>query len=296
MKIAIHGKNFKEETKPFVQAMFQELEMRGVEIQISESFNNFLHKIGIRKNSQAIYTHQRNLFRADFVFSLGGDGTLLETVTHVGAHETPILGINTGRLGFLATTSPDHVQTAIDSLFNGYFSYDDRSLIRVESDKDLFDGLNFGLNEFTISKRDTSSMIGVKTYIDGEYLNSYWADGLIVATPTGSTGYSLSVGGPVVWPQSNNFIIAPISPHNLNVRPMIVSNDSIISFDILGRSKNYLISLDSRSRIVDAAVQLAVKKENFKARLVKLNGDNFLNTLRNKLNWGMDKRNRFFWE
>jgi NAD+ kinase len=291
MKIAIHGRNFKEETKPFIQEMFDELASRNVELQISETLNTFLHKIGIQKAVSPTYTHRKEIFDADIIFSLGGDGTLLETVTQVGAREIPILGINTGRLGFLATTSPHQVKKAIHSIFNGYYTYDDRSLIRVESDKDVFDGLNFGLNEFTVTKRDSSSMIVVNTFLDGEYLNSYWADGLIISTPTGSTGYSLSCGGPVVMPQSNNFIIAPVSPHNLNVRPMVVSDNSIISFEIQGRSKNYLISLDSRSKVVDASVQLAVKKEKFKARLMKLNGDNYLDTLRNKLNWGYDKRN-----
>jgi NAD+ kinase len=291
MKIAIHGRNFKDEAKPYIQEMFDELAARQVEIQVSEIFSHFLHKIGMQKPAAPVFNNRKEIFDADIIFSLGGDGTLLETVTMVGAREIPILGINTGRLGFLATTSPQHVKKAIHSIFNGYYHYDDRSLIKLESDKDVFDGLNFGLNEFTVTKRDTSSMIIVNTYLDGEYLNSYWADGLIVATPTGSTGYSLSCGGPVVMPQSSNFIIAPVSPHNLNVRPLIVSDNSIISFEIQGRSKNYLISLDSRSKVVDASVQLAVKKEKFKARLMKLNGDNYLDTLRNKLNWGFDKRN-----
>jgi NAD+ kinase len=291
MKIAIHGRNFKEEAKPYIQEMFDELAARQVEIQVSDIFSHFLQKIGIQKPASPVFTNRKEIFDADIIFSLGGDGTLLETVTMVGPREIPILGINTGRLGFLATTSPHQVKKAIHSIFNGYYTFDDRTLIKLESDKDVFDGLNFGLNEFTVTKRDTSSMIVVNTYLDGEYLNSYWADGLIVATPTGSTGYSLSCGGPVVMPQSSNFIIAPVSPHNLNVRPLIVSDNSIISFEIQGRSKNYLISLDSRSKVVDASVQLAVKKENFKARLMKLNGDNYLDTLRSKLNWGFDKRN-----
>jgi NAD+ kinase len=292
MKIAIHGRNFKEEAKPQIQAMFDELGTRNVELQLSEAFHTFIHKAGIRKIPPvSLFSHYKDIFDANLVFSVGGDGTLLETVTYVGEREIPILGINTGTLGFLATTSPLHIKTAIDCIFNGYYSYDDRSLIRLESDRDIFEGLNFGLNEFTVTKRDTSSMIIVNTFINGEYLNSYWADGLIVATPTGSTGYSLSCGGPVVMPQTNNFIITPVSPHNLNVRPLIVSDDSIISFDIQGRGKNYLISLDSRSKVVDATVQLAVKKERFIARLMKLNGDNYLSTLRNKLNWGFDKRN-----
>jgi NAD+ kinase len=292
MKIAIHGRNFKEDAKPQIQAMFDELAARNVELQLSESFHTFLHKVGLKKTPPvSLFSHYKDIFDADLVFSVGGDGTLLETVTYVGEREIPILGINTGTLGFLATTSPPQIKSAIECIFNGYYSYEDRSLIRLESDRDIFDGLNFGLNEFTVTKRDTSSMIIVNTYINGEYLNSYWADGLIVATPTGSTGYSLSCGGPVVMPQTNNFIITPVSPHNLNVRPLIVSDESIISFDIQGRSKNYLISLDSRSKVVDATVQLAVKKEKFKARLMKLNGDNYLSTLRNKLNWGFDKRN-----
>jgi NAD+ kinase len=291
MKIAIHGRNFKDEAKPYIQEMFEELAARQVEIQVSEIFSHFLHKIGMQKPVSPVFNNRKEIFDADIIFSLGGDGTLLETVTMVGAREIPILGINTGRLGFLATTSPHQVKKAIHSIFNGYYTYDDRTLIKLESDKDVFDGLNFGLNEFTVTKRDSSSMIVVNTYLDGEYLNSYWADGLIVATPTGSTGYSLSCGGPVVMPQSSNFIIAPVSPHNLNVRPLVVSDNSIISFEIQGRSKNYLVSLDSRSKVVDASVQLAVKKEKFKARLMKLNGDNYLDTLRNKLNWGFDKRN-----
>jgi NAD+ kinase len=215
----------------------------------------------------------------------------LETLTFVREKKIPILGINTGRLGFLATTPTNKIKEAVNALFNGFYTLDERSLIQLESNEDIFNGINFGLNEFTILKRDTSSMIVVRTYIDGEYLNAYWADGLIIATPTGSTGYSLSVGGPVVIPHSKNFIISPVSPHNLNVRPLIVSDNSVISFEIEGRSKNFLVSLDSRSRKVDASIQLAIKKCDFTINLVKLHGENFLNTLRFKLNWGFDTRN-----
>jgi len=201
------------------------------------------------------------------------------------------VGINTGRLGFLATISKEKVTHAVEALYQNEYSYDLRTLVRVHSDQDVFDGCNFGLNDFTILKKDTSSMITVHTYIDGEYLNSYWADGLIVSTPTGSTGYSLSCGGPVVLPQSHNFIITPVSPHNLTVRPMVVSDNSVISFEIEGRSNNFLVSLDSRSYTVDASIQMAVSKEQFMAKLVKLDGYNFLDTLRQKLNWGYDARN-----
>jgi NAD+ kinase len=225
------------------------------------------------------------------VLSIGGDGTLLDTVTYVGSLQLPILGIHTGRLGFLATITPDRIAQAIDALYKGHFNIEERSLIRVDTDPDVFGSLNFGLNEFSVLKRDTSSMIVVHTYIDGEYLNSYWADGLVVATPTGSTGYSLSCGGPVMLPQTNNFIIAPVCPHNLNVRPLVVSDQSVISFEIEGRSTSYMLALDSRSLPVEASVQIAVRRETFNARLVKLNHVNFLSTLRSKLNWGLDRRN-----
>jgi NAD+ kinase len=291
MKIAIHGRNFNEDVKPHIEALFATLAQREAEVQISDQFASFLEKNGIRTGRLQRFSHYRHIFDADFMISIGGDGTLLETVAYVGARETPILGINTGRLGFLATTAPGQITDAVSSLYNNYFTLEERSLIHLDTDRELFDGLSFGLNEFTITKRDTASMIVVHTYIDGEYLNSYWADGLIVATPTGSTGYSLSCGGPVVLPQSGNFIISPVSPHNLNVRPLVVSDNSVISFEIQGRSKNYLVSLDSRSRVVDASIGLAVRKEAFRARLVQLDGNNFLQTLRNKLNWGLDVRN-----
>jgi NAD+ kinase len=291
MKIAIHGKKLVEENHVYIHELFDELGKRNAEIIISESFQFTLQKNNIKSITKDIYKRGDDLSDVDLLLSLGGDGTLLESVTHVGKLETPILGINLGRLGFLATTPKHNIKNALDAIFNKSYHYDLRALIKLESDRDLFEGQNFGLNEFTILKKDTSSMIVVHTYINGEYLNSYWADGLIVATPTGSTGYSLSCGGPVVLPQSNNFIITPVSPHNLNVRPLIVSDKSVISFEIEGRSKNYLVSLDSRSRTVDASIQLAVRKEDFKAKLVRFNGYNFLDTLRNKLNWGLDSRN-----
>lgn len=231
------------------------------------------------------------LHGVSFMLSIGGDGTLLDAITYVGALQIPILGINTGRLGFLATIPYDQIPTAIEALYKGQYSIEERSLIRADTDQDVFNGLNFGLNEFSVLKSDSSSMIVVHTYLDGDYLNSYWADGLIVATPTGSTGYSLSCGGPVLHPQTNNFVISPVCPHNLNVRPLVVSDKSVISFEVEARSENFLASLDSRSRPVDTAVQIAVRRENFNARLVRVSQVNFLNTLRSKLNWGLDKRN-----
>ncbi|GAB2462670.1 NAD kinase [Hymenobacter qilianensis] len=291
MKIAIIGKPLDDSTLPFVQALLDDLVSRQTEILIAESFHSSLSSRLRLPEKITIFQRGDSLRGVQFVLSIGGDGTLLDTVTYVGSLQIPILGINTGRLGFLATITPERIAQAIDALYKGHFVIEERSLIRVETDPDVFGKINFGLNEFSILKRDTSSMIVVHTYIDGEYLNSYWADGLIVATPTGSTGYSLSCGGPVMLPQTNNFIIAPVCPHNLNVRPLIVSDRSVISFEIEGRSNNFLLSLDSRSVPVEANVQIAVRRENFGARLVKLNHVNFLTTLRSKLNWGLDRRN-----
>lgn len=291
MKIAILGKPFDEQQTAFMQEMMDDLIRRQADISILESFHEYLSQHIQLPEGLTTFRRGDSLAGVRFVLSIGGDGTLLDTITYVGALQIPILGINTGRLGFLATISPDKIAQAIDALFKGHFVLEDRSLIRVDTDPDTFGDINFGLNEFSILKRDTSSMIVVHTYIDGEYLNSYWADGLIVSTPTGSTGYSLSCGGPVMLPQTNNFIIAPVCPHNLNVRPLIVSDRSVISFEIEGRSNNFLLSLDSRSQTVEASIQIAVRRENFNARLVKLNHVNFLSTLRSKLNWGLDRRN-----
>lgn len=291
MIFALHGKEFLSDSLPYVQEVFDVLKSRGAGILVSKEYRELLIKGDIDVSQTKVYNEDADIGDADFFISLGGDGTLLESLTHIGKLELPILGINTGRLGFLATTTKYNIVLAIDSLYNNLFSYDYRTLIRLESDSGIFRGKNFGMNEFTILKKDTSSMIVVHTYIDGEYLNSYWADGLIVATPTGSTGYSLSCGGPLVLPQSHNFVITPVSPHNLNVRPMVVSDTSVISFEIEGRNNNFLVSLDSRSQTVDASIQMSVRKEDFKAKLVKMNGYNFLDTLRQKLNWGLDIRN-----
>ena len=291
MKIAILGKPFDDAAAPFIQALFDELAARQTEILVVESFREFITPRLRLPPGTHTFRRGDSLRGTQFVLSIGGDGTLLDTVTYVGALQIPILGINTGRLGFLAPINPDYIPQAIEALFRGHFTLEDRSLLRLDTDPDVFGQLNFALNEFSILKRDTSSMIAVHTYINGEYLNSYWADGLVVSTPTGSTGYSLSCGGPVMLPQTNNFIIAPVCPHNLNVRPLIVPDQSIISFEIEGRAANYLLALDSRSMPVEASVQIAVRRENFNARLVKLNHVNFLSTLRNKLSWGLDRRN-----
>ena len=296
MKIAIHGRNFKDEIKPFVQAMFDTLAEKDIELQISESYQEFLNEIGITHSATSFYATKEDLFDAKFILSLGGDGTLLDAVTQVGDRETPILGINTGRLGFLATVSPDKIQESLEEILAGNYSLDARTLVSIEArlneePLDIFNGLNFGLNELGIMKTDTSSMIVVKAYLDGQFLNAYWADGLIIATATGSTGYNLSVGGPLVIPTSDIFLIAPMSPHNLNVRPLVISTDSTLDFEVESRSNNCLISLDARSKVVDSNVKIKMHREKFVANIIKLSDTNFLNTLRSKLNWGFDVRN-----
>jgi NAD+ kinase len=191
----------------------------------------------------------------------------------------------------LATLSPEEVPEALQHVLLNEYTIEDRCLVSVDAEIDLFHGKDFGLNEVGIMKTDSSSMIQIKTYLDGNFLNTYWADGIIVSTATGSTGYSLSVGGPLVIPTSDSFIVAPMSPHNLNVRPLIVSSDSILKFEVSSRSQNFLISIDSRSRVIDSKISIEVKKAAFSGKIVKIPGDDFLQTLRNKLNWGLDVRN-----
>jgi NAD+ kinase len=225
------------------------------------------------------------------LISLGGDGTILDAVTFVKNSNIPILGINFGRLGFLASLGKDEMTTAVDALVNRTYIVDKRTLVHLDSNLPLFADAPFALNEFAIHKRDISSMIKIHTYLNGEFLNSYWADGLVVSTPTGSTGYNMSCNGPIVFPESNSFIITPVAPHNLNVRPIVVPDSNIISFEIEGRSEDFICALDARREIVNKDIQLAVKKEAFTVSLVRLSENNFLSTLRSKLTWGLDKRN-----
>lgn len=291
MKVALHGLALKSEYFQHVQILFDELSNFNFEIFVTEQFDRQLRMHGNKTLSYWVIEGKQDMSMMDFMISIGGDGTLLDAVCQVGELEIPILGLNTGRLGFLATVATKDISIAIDQLANDNFQIENRSLISLQSHRRLFNGLNFALNEFTIHKRDTSSMITVHTYIDGKYLNSYWADGLIVSTPTGSTGYSLSCGGPLISPEAKNLVITPVSPHNLNVRPIIVSDDSEISLEIEGRAEKFLISLDSRSTSISSEVKLSVKKESFQAKLIKLPHYHFFDTLRQKLNWGFDMRN-----
>lgn len=293
MKIGVFGKSvLNEESVDFVHFIIDLLRNKGLEVYIHNRFSEVIHKGKSKKVKAELFSENDAIIPAfDFMFSLGGDGTLLETVTIVKDTGIPIVGINLGRLGFLASVSKNDIYYAIDELFKGSYSLDKRSLLYLECEQPLFDDLNFGLNDFVIHKNDTSSMITVHAFINGEFLNSYWGDGLIISTPTGSTGYSLSCGGPILFPQSGSFAVTPVSPHNLNVRPIIISDESVLSFEIEGRSSSFLVSMDSRSTSVEYNVQMAIRKAPFTVNLVKLNNSNYLKTLRSKLNWGVDVRN-----
>ncbi len=292
IQVAVHGKPFSMEDKPKIEGFFSALNKHGFTPVISSIFNKICTKTGI-ENTQNIdvYENNQNLEKFEFAFSFGGDGTLLELLTHVTKNETPIVGINMGRLGFLATTSMENIVHAVESLSKREYEIDERILIEMISDQMAFENNNFALNDFAILKRDSSSMIKVKVFLDDIYLNTYWADGLIISTPTGSTGYSLSCGGPLVLPQSNNFVITPVSPHNLNARPLVVSDHSEISFEIEARSDNVLISLDSRSMPVSTDIKIRIKKHKKSGKLVKFKNYNQFETMRDKLNWGIDYRN-----
>ena len=291
MRVAIHGLSLKTEFLPILGGLFEKLQSRGIAICLTPILDQQLRLLSPLTPAYQILQRPEDFDGLDFFLSIGGDGTLLDSVCMVGKKEIPILGLNTGRLGFLANVATDKIGEAIEELAKGNYQIESRILLSLTSSKKLFHGVNFALNEFTIHKKDTSSMITVHTYIDGKYLNSYWADGLIVATPTGSTGYSLSCGGPLITPGAKNFVITPVSPHNLNVRPIIVSDEAEISFEIEGRTDKFMISLDSRSTSIASEVKLSVKKEAFSAKLVKLPSYHFFDTLRQKLYWGLDLRN-----
>ena len=291
MRIGIHGRDFQTKSSRFIEKILNQLIQRKSEIWLSTKLARQIKTSVLDSARYKTFDLGDNLRNLDFFFSLGGDGTMLESVTYIGKAEVPMLGINTGRLGFLATTSRDDVEGALDFIFTGNYKVENRTLLRLNSSAKLFEPLNFALNDFTIMKKDTSSMITVHVYVDGELLNSFWSDGIIVSTPTGSTGYSLSCGGPLVYPKSESFIITAVSPHNLGTRPIVISDKSEITFEIEGRSKKYLVSLDSRFETIDDSVKLKIKRERFGAQLVQLPGQHYFNTLRQKLNWGLDIRN-----
>ncbi len=292
MKIAIYSRGIENNQLEDIQLLLSELKKHEVEPIIFQDFFNLFYSAITIPGNYSTFTSGDDLDPSiDCLISLGGDGTLLDTVTLVKDAGIPVLGINYGRLGFLASIGRGNLQYAIESLVQRKFVLDKRTLLHLDSNFPLFNDTPYALNEFTLHKKDSSPMIKIHTYLNGEFLNTYWADGLIVATPTGSTGYSLSCNGPVVFPESASFVITPVAPHNLNIRPIIVPDNTIVSFEVEGRTDGFLCTMDSRKEIVSKEIQLAVKKESFGINLIRLNEDNFLQTLRNKLSWGLDKRN-----
>ncbi len=292
MLVALYNRTFDEQDVPILQRILSLLEQNKLQMVFYKEFYERLQAYVPFSVTPRLFTSKKDLPRnTDMLFSLGGDGTMLDSVCFVGSSNIPLIGVNLGRLGFLAAIPADEVEAAILSLVKGSYTLEKRTLLHLDSSIPLFDGTPYALNEFTIHRQDSSSMIKVHTYLNGEFLNTYWADGLIVATPTGSTGYSLSCGGPVVFPQTSSFVITPVAPHNLNTRPIVVPDDNVISFEIEGRSEQFLCTLDARTEIIKANVQLAVKKESFLVSLVRPDEHNFLKTIRQKLYWGIDRRN-----
>ena len=292
MKAAIYSRVMEEDQQKEVQIFFDELIAQNIEPVIWLHFyEQIKERVNLPADPKTFSLSEHLSEEIEFIISLGGDGTLLDTVALVRDKNISVMGINFGRLGFLASIGRGEVKNAIKAIAKRSYIIDKRTMIHLDADLPLFGNIPYALNEFSVHKRDTDPMIKIHTYLNGEFLNTYWADGLIVSTPTGSTGYSLSCGGPIVFPESGSFVITPVAPHNLNVRSIIVPDDNIISFEVESRSENIICALDSRREIVGKNVQLAVRKETFPVNLVRLSENNFLQTIHNKLTWGLDKRN-----
>jgi len=290
--IAIYGKYLEAPFKNDLELLFEILKKRQVELVIYAPFHDFLiNEFGIKPNVKALFRSSGEVKHlADFMLSLGGDGTFLESVAFVEDSCIPVLGINFGRLGFLANISTEDIDDAIDMLLAGKFYVEKRSMLQLVSSEKYQIDFPFGLNDLTLQKKGTS-MITVNAYIDNEFLCTYWADGLIISTPTGSTAYSLSVGGPILSPSLSAILISPIAPHHLTVRPFVIPDSCTLRLEVTGRSEGVLISIDSQSKTLSLPLTLEVKKASFYIGVVNLQGTNFYKTLRNKLLWGADKRN-----
>jgi NAD+ kinase len=292
MRIAIYGRAFNNTVLPYVQELFDALAFYNIETLIYQKYNDFIQdKVKLYADVKTFSSNVELLNQADVLISLGGDGTLLDTLALVCDSGVPVIGINFGRLGFLASINKDEIKTAIEALLNNKYTLDKRSLLSLTSEHSLFGEENFALNDITIHRRDNSAMMIIHAFMNDEFINSYWADGILIATPTGSTAYSLSCGGPIILPSAQNFVITPIAPHNLNVRPLIVPDDAVLTFKVEARSAKFLVSCDSRTETVDRSVKIKLKKANFYLNLIRLDNETYLTTLRNKLLWGIDTRN-----
>jgi len=293
MKVAIYGQTYQDNTLEYVGELIDELEKVSATFIIEENFSEHLS----RKFIGSIYDTFNESAGLDSSFdmfiSFGGDGTILRATTYVRDLGIPIVGVNTGRLGFLSTFKKEDVRKLVQEFVLGAYTIVERSLVKVNAGdqaKEIGE-LNFALNEITVSRKDTTSMITVETFLNGEYLTSYWADGLIVSTPTGSTGYSLSCGGPVIVPTAKSLVLTPIAPHNLNARPLVISDDTVIRLKVSGREEHHLVSLDSRIATLENGTEIEIRKADFTIKMIEYTSESFLKTLRNKLLWGEDKRN-----
>ena len=291
MTIAIFGSPYPQHFTKYIQHLVKKLESEHIKIIVEEQFYIFLqNNIRLTNKKETFNSYESLKENADFLLSIGGDGTLLKAVTFVRESSIPIMGINTGRLGFISSISAGQIDDAINDILKGNFKINERALLELTTENNLFKDKNFALNEVAISKKDTSSMIRIDAFVDDEFLNTYWADGLVISTPTGSTGYSLSCGGPIIMPGTNNIIVTPNAPHNLNVRPIVLNDTSVLKLKVDDRDQLALVSLDSRSRAFDSDTELLIKKANFKIKLIQPQDNSFTSTIRNKLMWGLDKR------
>jgi NAD+ kinase len=296
MRIALYGRAPKPANLPYVEVVLEKLVEEGVTFSVFHTLRPACEEIcaeEFKDVSFSTFSNEEELGQFDphFLVSLGGDGTILEATVLIQSKDIPILGINMGRLGFLANVAKNNIVTSLDALFTGRFQLDFRSLLQVRSSSTHVMKPNFALNEITIARKETTSMITVHTYLNGAYLNSYWADGLIISTPTGSTGYSLSCGGPIIMPNSENFVLTPIAPHNLTMRPFVISDNNALRLRVESRENEFLTSLDSRMHSFDTETELFVQKADFRIALVQTEMQDFPSTLRNKLSWGLDHRN-----
>ncbi len=292
MKIAIYGHPFENTSNSFIYELFEVLSKKKVEILIYKQFKDFLSLNTLLKidKHKSFSTHKEITPDTNLMISIGGDGTFLETINFVRDKGIPIVGINSGRLGFLANIAKNNVEESINDLLNNNFTIEERTLLELDSNNTLFKDFNFALNEVTIQKSQTSSMIKVEINVNNEHLNTFWTDGIIISTPTGSTAYNLSAGGPIVVPNSNNVTITPILPHNLTARPIVLNDDNELSIKVSGRSSSFLCSLDSNSETFGEDLELKIRKAPFTIKVIKLKGKSFYKTLRDKLMWGADKR------
>lgn len=293
MKVGIFGKEIKDNTVEYVKILFAVLKEHSIELAIEKNFHESMQKFNIVATGVEMFSENRDIAHdIDLMITMGGDGTILRALSYIRDKEIPIVGINTGRLGFMTTISKEDIKDKINLIIKGEYKVKSRQILELSTSDKVKDlEFNFAMNEISVNRKETTSMVTVKTYLDGEYLDAYWGDGVIISTPMGSTGYSLSCGGPIIMPETNNFVVTPIASHNLYSRPVVISDDTNIDLHITGRADNYLVSLDSRIITVPQGIKLNIKKSNYVVKMVSFEGQKILTTLREKMSWGGDYRN-----